>query len=151
MIRNERINNPDNLLVLDDGDFLMGTIYHIMEEYNGFQLPLMKDMGYDIVAIGNHEFDFGPEKLSAILGRSVETGPIPSLLLTNSVFCDDDDNNFCYHYLTTEQVEIIYPITDDPNRWAHFIFVGGSVVRAVGGEILSIATIEISVDDRTRL
>lgn len=90
LIKNEKLNNPDKLLVLDDGDFLMGTIYHYMEEYNGFQLPLMKEMGFDFVAIGNHEFDFGPGKLSLILERSVLTGDIPEILLSNAEFDKDD-------------------------------------------------------------
>lgn len=93
LIKNEQYNNPDNLLVLDDGDFLMGTIYHYMEEFNGFQLALMKEMGFDFVAIGNHEFDFGPIKLSAIIEKSIESGDIPELLLSNAEFNDDDDGD----------------------------------------------------------
>lgn len=90
LIKNEQSINPDNLLVLDAGDFLMGTIYHSMEEYNGFQLPLMKQMGYDFVAIGNHEFDFGPDKLSTIINKSGLRGEMPGLLLTNAEFSDSD-------------------------------------------------------------
>ena len=86
IIERERNSSPGNILVLDDGDFLMGTIFHYMEEYNGFQLQLMKDMGYDLVAIGNHEFDYGPKKLADIINASLAGGDIPSLLLTNAVF-----------------------------------------------------------------
>ena len=96
IIKEEKILNPENTLVLDAGDFLMGTIYHYMEEYNGFQLPLMYDMGYDVVAIGNHEFDYGPGTLATIIERSHSSSDIPKLLLSNVLFDDDDpgDDSF---------------------------------------------------------
>ncbi|HUS86221.1 MAG TPA: bifunctional UDP-sugar hydrolase/5'-nucleotidase [Bacteroidales bacterium] len=96
IIKEERFLNPENTLVLDAGDFLMGTIYHYMEEYNGFQLPLMYDMGYDVVAIGNHEFDYGPGTLAKIIKRSSSSSDIPKLLLGNALFDDGDhgDNSF---------------------------------------------------------
>ena len=59
-------------LVLDAGDFLMGTLFQDLEPETGFQLPLMKKMGYDVVCIGNHEFDFGPEKLAEIIFFIIE-------------------------------------------------------------------------------
>ncbi len=34
------------------------------EKKTGFQLRLMKAMGYDAIALGNHEYDFGPEWLA---------------------------------------------------------------------------------------
>ncbi len=44
----ERVNeNPEETLVLDAGDFLMGTIFHTLEIKEGFQLRLMKKMGTD--------------------------------------------------------------------------------------------------------
>ncbi|MEA1886836.1 MAG: bifunctional UDP-sugar hydrolase/5'-nucleotidase [Bacteroidota bacterium] len=91
IIERERTANQDNLLVVDAGDFLMGTFFHYMEEYNPFQLPLMKKMGYDAVALGNHEFDFGPGKLADIINNSRAVGEIPQLLLSNAEF-DERDN-----------------------------------------------------------
>jgi 5'-nucleotidase len=69
----------------------MGTIYHYMEEYNPFQLLLMKDMGYDALALGNHEFDFGPDGLAEIINKSLDAGDIPPLLLGNAVSDKKDD------------------------------------------------------------
>ncbi len=68
-----------------------------------------------------------------------------------NMYCGNQENDSCGHFLETKQDEIIYPITDDPNRWARFIFVGGTVVRGGSGEIISISTIEVSEDDRNRL
>ena len=77
-------------LVIDGGDFLMGTLFQSMEERNGFQLRLMKLMGYDVGCLGNHEFDFGSEKIAEIISRSAEGGEIPELLLSNAVFDKED-------------------------------------------------------------
>lgn len=83
IIDKERERNPDNVLVVDAGDFLMGTLFHTVELETGFQLPLMKKMGFDILGIGNHEFDFGPEKFAEIVNKSLEQGDIPKLTLAN--------------------------------------------------------------------
>ncbi|MEE4114728.1 MAG: 5'-nucleotidase C-terminal domain-containing protein [Marinilabiliaceae bacterium] len=90
IIDREKSLNADGVLVVDAGDFLMGTVFHYMEEYNGFQLRLMKEMGYEVVAIGNHEFDYGSSKLAGIIGESVKNGSIPKLMLSNAEFDKDD-------------------------------------------------------------
>lgn len=90
LIANEKEKNKEHLLVLDAGDFLMGTFFHVIEEQTGFQLPLMKRMGYDVLGIGNHEFDFGPNAFANIINKSMENGEIPLLTLANIKFTRDD-------------------------------------------------------------
>ncbi len=90
VIGKEKENNNGITLVVDAGDFLMGTLFQHLEPATGFQLPLMRRMGYDIVALGNHEFDFGPEKLAGIIKNSLNRGEIPALLLGNALFAPDD-------------------------------------------------------------
>lgn len=77
-------------LVLDGGDCLMGTLFHAIEKETGFQLPLMKRAGYDVVAVGNHDFDFGPDTYAEIVRNSSLNGEIPVMLLGNGV--TDPDN-----------------------------------------------------------
>jgi 5'-nucleotidase len=64
----------------------MGTFFPMLEESTGFQLPLMKRMGYDVVTLGNHEFDFGPEVLAGIITRSSANNTIPFLVASNLKF-----------------------------------------------------------------
>jgi len=90
IIKEEKVKNIGTTLVVDAGDFLMGTLFQGLETRTGFQLRLMKTMGYDAVCIGNHEFDYGPEKLADILASAVNRGEIPPLLLGNAVF---DESN----------------------------------------------------------
>jgi 5'-nucleotidase / UDP-sugar diphosphatase len=91
ILNNEEATNPESTLVLDAGDFFMGTLFPSLEKETGFQLRLMKIMGYDAVALGNHEYDFGPEWLSKVIGTSAAKGEIPSLMIGNAVF-DPKDN-----------------------------------------------------------
>ncbi len=93
IIENERNQNPGTTLVLDAGDFLMGTLFQHLEPATGFQLPLMKKMGYDAVCIGNHEFDFGPEKLADIISSSSRRGELPALLSGNAEFSRKDSTD----------------------------------------------------------
>lgn len=64
MLKQLRQETP-GLLLFDCGDFSQGTPY-----YNFFQgeveVKLMNEMGYDAVAIGNHEFDFGLDNMARL-------------------------------------------------------------------------------------
>jgi 5'-nucleotidase len=90
ILKSEKEANPGITLTVDAGDFLEGTLFYALEAKTGFQLRLMKKMGYDLVSIGNHEFEFGPEKLSGIINQSALNGPIPSILTGNAVFNPSD-------------------------------------------------------------
>lgn len=55
-----------NTLVLDCGDISQGTPYYNF--YKGeLEVKMMNHMGYDAMAIGNHEFDFGMDNLARLL------------------------------------------------------------------------------------
>ncbi len=88
-IKAEKQQYGDKLLVVDAGDFLMGTLFQTLEGENSFQLNMMKTMGYDFVGLGNHEFDFGTKGLAKILANSKLHGEIPQLLNSNFQPYDD--------------------------------------------------------------
>jgi 5'-nucleotidase/UDP-sugar diphosphatase len=104
IIQKEKQASPDNLLVIDAGDFLMGTLFHTVEAETGFQLPLMKKMGYDIVCLGNHEFDFGPATLARIVRSSLKNGTLPQILMGNAVTSPTDNSDDDLEALYNEQV-----------------------------------------------
>ena len=91
LIKEEKEKSPSNTIAVDAGDFLMGTLFQALEVNTGFELHLMKKMGYDIGCLGNHEFDFGPEKLATIFKSALTQGEIPKMLIGNAVF-DEKDN-----------------------------------------------------------
>lgn len=112
MIKTERVTHPDEVLVLDAGDFLMGTFFHIFETERGFQLNLMKEMGYDIVSLGNHEFDFGPASLTKIIHSSMKNGEIPALTLANVKFDNKDDADDSFQDLYNKGIVKNYQIIE---------------------------------------
>jgi 2',3'-cyclic-nucleotide 2'-phosphodiesterase (5'-nucleotidase family) len=90
IIEDVRKENPGSTLVVDAGDCLMGTLFQALEPETGFQIPLMKKAGYDVVAMGNHDFDFGPEAFAGILRKASQRGEIPVILMGNAVTDPDD-------------------------------------------------------------
>lgn len=104
IIKNEKENNNGTTLVFDAGDFLMGTLFPSLETKTGFQLRLMKTMGYDAIAIGNHEFDYGPGKLATIISTSVRNGEIPSLLMSNAIFNKKDTRDDALEKLFSDNI-----------------------------------------------
>ncbi len=58
-----RDENPDGVLLLDAGDIMQGTL--ISNYFDGAStIDAYNEMGYDAVAIGNHEFDWGQDVLA---------------------------------------------------------------------------------------
>ena len=56
----------DNHLLLDGGDRFTGTLFHV--QYRGQDsVQIMNAIGYDAMALGNHEFDDGSEVLAAFV------------------------------------------------------------------------------------
>lgn len=64
-IRQERELDP-NLILLDAGDFSQGTTF--FNFFHGrIEVDALNQMGYDVVCLGNHEFDNGVDTLAAVL------------------------------------------------------------------------------------
>lgn len=78
------------VLVLDAGDFSMGTPFAAASREIGGELQLMAHMGYDATTFGNHEFDLGPDGLGQAIGVAGKAGRIPAVLSSNSNFMADD-------------------------------------------------------------
>ncbi len=86
LFKQEKAKSPKKTLILDAGDFMMGSLFHVAEEETGFQLHLMKEIGYDYTTIGNHEFDFGPEAFANMLNAAEKRGGYPKIVCSNIIF-----------------------------------------------------------------
>ena len=53
----QREKDPDAILV-DAGDFAMGTLFQTIYTTDAPSLQMMGQIGYDATTLGNHEFDF---------------------------------------------------------------------------------------------
>ena len=58
-IREDKVGEGEPVLLLDAGDFLGGAPFAWLAlNGSGVELAIMQEMGYDAVAIGNHEYDY---------------------------------------------------------------------------------------------
>jgi len=60
---------PDSFL-LDAGDFSMGTPFQTIFKSEASELRMLGKMRYDVVALGNHEFDYRPDGLTKMLNTA---------------------------------------------------------------------------------
>src|SRR5690349_10605925 len=58
------------VLLLDAGDFMMGTLFELLGTQAAPELSLLQALDYDAVTLGNHEFDWTPRGLAGILAAA---------------------------------------------------------------------------------
>jgi len=78
------------VLVLDAGDYSMGTAFAAATREIGGELKLMGMMGYDATTFGNHEFDLGSDGLGRSISVAAKAGRIPALVASNTDFSKKD-------------------------------------------------------------
>jgi 5'-nucleotidase len=78
------------VLVLDVGDYSMGTAFGAASREIGGELQLMSLMGHDATTFGNHEFDLGPDGLGKSIGVAAKSGRVPAVLSSNTSFAKQD-------------------------------------------------------------
>ncbi len=89
-MRREARKEQGPVLVLDAGDYSMGTAFGAATREIGGELQLMSRMGYDATTFGNHEFDYGPEGLGRSIGVAAKAGHVPVVLTSNTSFTKQD-------------------------------------------------------------
>lgn len=83
LIQEQQEKNPDTLL-LDAGDFSMGTLIQTVYEEEASELRMLGALGFDVTTLGNHEFDYRSEGLSNMLIRAASCEEqVPELVLCN--------------------------------------------------------------------
>jgi 5'-nucleotidase/UDP-sugar diphosphatase len=89
----QREIDPEAVLV-DAGDFSMGTPFQTIFETDSPGLLLLGAMGYDATTFGNHEFDYRPAGLTASLATATQSGKNhPSIVQSNLAFPVDEAGN----------------------------------------------------------
>src|SRR5208282_3108087 len=78
------------VLVLDAGDYSMGTAFGAATRETGSELQLMSLMGYEAVTFGNHDFDLGPEGLGKSISVAAKAGRLPPIVASNTSFAGTD-------------------------------------------------------------
>lgn len=83
LIREQKEKNPETLL-LDAGDFSMGTLVQVVYEEEASEIRMLGELGFEVTTLGNHEFDYKAEGLANMLNSAVSSGDnLPSLIVCN--------------------------------------------------------------------
>lgn len=83
-----------NVLLVDAGDYSMGTPFQTIFQTDSPELRLMGRMGYDAVTLGNHEFDYRAEGLADSLLAAVNSGDsLPQIVQSNMSYPVDKSGN----------------------------------------------------------
>lgn len=75
-----------NVLTLHAGDLFIGDIFFNLY-YGVPELQIMKSLGFDAMALGNHEFDLTPEALGGAIQMAFSDGGFP-ILSANAILED---------------------------------------------------------------
>ena len=86
VIKSTKKERKNPVLVLDAGDYTMGSLFHLLAREEAFELRLLAVMGYDAVTLGNHEFDLKPEGLARILKAAQAKGGSPPIVFASAIF-----------------------------------------------------------------
>ena len=86
LISEQRKLYHNRTILVDAGDFSMGTLFHTSFMTEAFELRLMGKMGYEVTTFGNHDFDFHPEGLAKMLIAARSKGEVlPAIVASNVV------------------------------------------------------------------
>lgn len=83
LIDEKKKENPDTL-ILDGGDFSMGTLIQTVYDTEAAELRMLGYLGCDVSTLGNHEYDYRSKGLADMLTAAKNSGEtVPSLVVCN--------------------------------------------------------------------
>lgn len=108
----EKSKDPNAILV-DAGDFSMGTLFQSIYSSDSPDIRLLGEMGYDVTTFGNHEFDFRPSGLAKSLNVALDSGDrLPQLVASNVTFPKDKEGNLTESLATLKDAMDRYGVKD---------------------------------------
>ena len=83
LINEKKEKNPDTL-ILDAGDFSMGTLIQVVFEEEASEIRMLGNLGVEVTTLGNHEFDYRAKGLANMLNNAVASGDaLPEMVISN--------------------------------------------------------------------
>ena len=83
LINEKKKEDPDTL-ILDGGDFSMGTLIQTVYDTEAAELRMLGYLGYDVTTFGNHEFDYRSQGLANMLKAAKSSGgTLPEIVVCN--------------------------------------------------------------------
>lgn len=127
LINAQKSENPETLL-LDAGDFAMGTLVQVVYEEEAAELRMLGELGIEATTLGNHEFDYGAQGLANMMNTAVASGDaLPAMLVCN---IDWDSMNAAG---LTEEQKLLYDSFSNVNMQDYIVVEKDGVNIAVIG------------------
>ena len=118
-IRRQREIDPNAILV-DGGDFAMGSLFQTAYPTKALELRMMGAMGFDVTTFGNHEYDYLSSGLCSMLYAAMDSGePLPAIVESN--------------FLPPEDAQEIWQAYEDYGVEPYILLERGGVLYAIFG------------------
>ena len=101
-IKAEKAAVGEPVVVTNSGDFSQGTFFAWLETMAAAELSLMQGIGYEVVALGNHEFEMGAGYRAQALQSAAAKGVTLPVLCSNITFNDADPQAAALHSLWSD-------------------------------------------------
>jgi len=86
--RDAKTANGSAVLLVDSGDWSMGTVYDFLWNTDPASLKFIQAMKYDVTTLGNHEWDYGPAKLATRITASQNVSGFNVPIVASNTFFD---------------------------------------------------------------
>lgn len=81
---NKQLKENKDTLLLDAGDFSMGTLVQVLYETQASELRMLGSLGIVATTFGNHEFDYGADGIANMMNAAMASGDtLPAMLMSN--------------------------------------------------------------------
>jgi 5'-nucleotidase len=122
------------VLVLDAGDYSMGTPFGAATRETGCELQMMARMGYDATTFGNHDFDLGPGGLAMSIKAAVDAGFVTPVIASNTNLDAGDSTLSGLRKLASDGHILPYKVVErDGIRFGIFGLLGKEATFYTGG------------------
>ena len=92
---NEQKQEDPETLILDAGDFSMGTLIQVMYEEEASEIRMLGEIGVDVGTFGNHEYDYKAKGLANMLNIAVASGDkLPAMVVCNVDWSAMEEDGF---------------------------------------------------------
>ena len=121
-VKKLRAEYPENTILVDNGDITQGNAQTLfLNTKENPMIMAMNEMGYDLINIGNHEFNHGIPTLKHIMSQFKAADGNPSSVLCGNVYDKDGKHLFApYKIVKTKdgiKVGFIGMVTPNITRW----------------------------------
>lgn len=127
LINEQKEENPDTLL-LDAGDFSMGTLIQVVFEEEASEIRMLGELGMDATTLGNHEFDYKAKGLANMLNHAVASGDaLPAMVVCNVDWASMESEGL------TEDQKLLKDAFDNYGVKEYIVVTKGDVKIAITG------------------